>query len=51
MKDPVYDKKSGLRFERETIYLWLSTRGAVCPITLQPLYKEDLVPDDELKNR
>jgi hypothetical protein len=42
---------SGIVFERATIELWLSTRGSVCPITNQPLDREDLQPADDLKNR
>ena len=31
--------------------LWLSSRGSVCPITGSPLRSQDLVSDDDLKNR
>jgi hypothetical protein len=51
MKEPVRCLSSGIVFERATIELWLSTRGSVCPITNQPLDREDLQPADDLKNR
>jgi hypothetical protein len=51
MKEPVRCVATSLVFERSTIELWLSTRGAVCPITNTLLEKKDLVPDDELRNR
>lgn len=51
MKEPMRATTSGLVFERATIELWLSTRGQVCPLTNEPLLKEQLAPDDELKNR
>lgn len=51
MKDPIRDVSSGLVFERATIELWLQTRGSVCPITHNPLERNDLVPDDDLKNK
>ena len=50
MKNPVATP-SGLVYERETIELWIDTRGQLCPLTLQPLKKSDLVPADELRNR
>lgn len=51
MKDPVRVKSSGLVFEYATIDLWLSTRGAVCPITGQELNRSDLEPADDLRNQ
>lgn len=51
MKEPMRATTSGLVFERATIELWLSTRGQVCPLTNEPLLKDQLVPDEELKNR
>lgn len=51
MKEPVKAKTTGLVFELTTIDLWLSTRGAVCPITNTQLQREDLVPEDDLRNR
>lgn len=51
MKDPVRSNRTGLVYERATIELWLATRGAVCPITNEPLEKSDLVPEDELRTR
>eukprot|EP00128_Syssomonas_multiformis_P013626 Colp12_sorted_trinity150504_noHs@4650 len=50
MKEPV-KAPSGLVFESTTIELWLSTRGAVCPITHSHLERSDLVPEDDLRNR
>jgi hypothetical protein len=51
MKDPVRSNRTGLVYERATIELWLATRGAVCPITNEPLENSDLVPDDDLRTR
>lgn len=51
MKEPMRATTSGLVFERATIELWLATRGQVCPLTHEPLLKEQLVQDDELKNK
>lgn len=51
MKDPVRSTRTGLVYERATIELWLGTRGAVCPITNEPLEKSELVPDDDLRTR
>ena len=51
MKAPVRARTSNLVFEKATIELWLSSRGSVCPLTGDPLTKEDLVPDDELRNK
>lgn len=51
MKEPVRSKKSGLVFERATIEVWLATRGSVCPITHEPLYREDLEVDEDLRSR
>jgi hypothetical protein len=51
MKDPVRARTTGLVFEFATIDLWLQTRGAVCPITNTPLEKDDLIPDEDLRNQ
>jgi hypothetical protein len=51
MKDPVRVGSTGPVFERATIELWLATRGSVCPITGEPLSKDDLQPADDLRNR
>ena len=52
MKEPMRAvKTSGLVFEKVTIEVWLNTRGSICPITHQPLTKDDLVLDVELRNR
>jgi hypothetical protein len=51
MKDPVRSNRTGLVYERATIELWLATRGAVCPITNEPLVSSDLISDDELRTR
>jgi hypothetical protein len=51
MKEPVKARTTGLVFECATIELWLSTRGAVCPITNTQLLRTDLTPDDDLRNR
>jgi hypothetical protein len=40
-----------IHYERETIELWLATRGSICPITHQPLTRADLQLDEELQNR
>eukprot|EP01038_Epipyxis_sp_PR26KG_P008862 gene8862-11955_t len=50
MKDPVRVKSTGLVFERETIELWLATRGSICPITNTELFKQDLEAADDLRN-
>lgn len=51
MKEPVRVAATGLVFEKSTIELWLSTRGAVCPITNSILETKDLIPDVELRNK
>ena len=48
MKEPV-KTPGGQVFERETIELWLRTRGSVCPITGVPLTVEDLEEDATLR--
>ena len=48
MKDPVRTPY-GHAFERENIELWI-TKHANCPITRQPLRKEDLMPDYTVKS-
>lgn len=48
MKDPVRTP-SGIVFERDTIVLWLQTRGSICPITGDPLTVEELREDPELR--
>ncbi|KAH8053207.1 hypothetical protein JL721_10717 [Aureococcus anophagefferens] len=52
MRDPVRarGKPHAPAFERETIELWLETRGSVCPITGAPLEKIDLAADAALRN-
>jgi hypothetical protein len=51
LKDPVRSKISGVVFEKQTIELWLETRGAICPITNEPLSLNDLEPDDDLRSK
>merc|ERR1719230_520577 len=51
MKDPVRSAVSGHVFERATIYLWIETRGQVCPLTGKPLCIEDLTSDKQLKTQ
>lgn len=51
MKEPVRVRGSQLVFEKSTIELWLSTQGAVCPITNAALERTDLQPDEDLRNR
>lgn len=51
LKDPVRSKISGVVFEKQTIELWLDTRGAICPITNEPLTISDLEPDDDLRSK
>ncbi len=46
MRDPVRTP-AGRVFERETIELWLRTRGSVCPVSGAPLTGDELVPDEE----
>ena len=48
MRDPVRTP-AGRVFERETIELWLRTRGSVCPISGAPLTADDLAPEAELR--
>uniref|UniRef100_A0A7S1TRP6 U-box domain-containing protein n=1 Tax=Phaeomonas parva TaxID=124430 RepID=A0A7S1TRP6_9STRA len=48
MKDPVRTP-AGKVFERETIMLWLQTRGSICPITGDPLTPDDLSADIDLR--
>ena len=48
MKDPVRSKY-GHCFERATIELWQQQQGQVCPLTGQPLSKEDLEAAKDLK--
>ena len=51
MKEPVRVRGSQLVFEKSTIELWLSTQGAVCPITNAALERTDLQPDEDLRSR
>ena len=48
MKAPTRAKPSGLVFEKETIEKWLAKSGNVCPVSGEPLHKEDLEADLEL---
>ncbi|GMH77153.1 hypothetical protein TL16_g07307, partial [Triparma laevis f. inornata] len=48
MKEPVRTP-GGVVFERETIELWLKTRGSVCPISGVPLTADELDADDNLR--
>ena len=50
MKDPVR-ANSGEVFEKDTIKIWSQSNGCVNPISFEPLYLEDLHPDDELRTR
>ena len=53
MRDPVFFEvplKYRCSYERETIELWLKTRGSVCPIAGRNLSLEDLEPDTQLRN-
>ncbi len=50
MQDPVRSPQ-GYHFEKATIELWLSTRGSICPISHEPLTKDDLVDDKDLRNK
>ena len=50
MKDPVR-AKSGEVFEKDTIQIWIKSNGCVNPITFEPLFIEDLYPDDDLRIR
>jgi len=54
MRDPVvsstFPAKDRVSYERETIELWLKTRGSLCPITGRVLTLEDLEPDVALRN-
>ncbi len=50
MQDPVRSP-SGIVYEKATIELWLSTRGSICPISHEPLTKDDLVEDKDLRNK
>ncbi|GMH54787.1 hypothetical protein TrVE_jg303 [Triparma verrucosa] len=47
MKEPVRTP-GGVVFERETIELWLKTRGSVCPISGVPLTVDELEADENL---
>ena len=51
MKDPLRNKTTRIVYEKATIELWLSSRGSVCPITGEELNRDDLIPDDDLRNR
>lgn len=51
MKDPVKNIKTNHVFERATINLWIKTRGLICPITNLDIEQEDLVSDEELRNK
>ena len=50
MKEPARTP-AGLVFEKQTIILWLETRGSVCPITGEPLTVDELVDDSALRSR
>ena len=51
MKEPVRAVTSGIYFEKSTIELWLSSRGAICPITNEPLHLSDLEEADDVRNK
>lgn len=51
MKEPVRNIKTNHVFERATINLWIKTRGLICPITNEDIDQNDLVPDEELRNK
>lgn len=52
MRHPVLIRPSGVHIERDTIELWMSSHGSVCPISMMPIDRErDLEPAKELQNR
>eukprot|EP00667_Euglena_gracilis_P005602 EG_transcript_5645 len=50
MKNPV-TSPTGHTFEKETIEYWLKQNGSLCPLTGQPLARDQLVLDKKLQRR
>jgi U-box domain len=48
MVNPLMDR-SGRSFERKAILEWITTKNSICPITRQPLFVKDLVPNNKLR--
>lgn len=48
MKNPCRGVPGGPVFERETLLLWLSKNGGLCPITRVPLDAANIIQDREL---
>ena len=48
MINPLMDR-SGRSFERKAILEWITTKNSTCPITRQPLFVKDLIPNNKLR--
>jgi hypothetical protein len=48
MKDPLMDR-TGRSYERAAILEWITRMNSTCPITRQPLFVKDLLPNNKLK--
>lgn len=48
MVNPLMDR-SGRSFERRAILEWITTQNSTCPITRQPLFVKDLIPNNKLR--
>ena len=48
MKDPV-SSPGGVVYERDTIEVWLASRGSICPISGDVLVRDDLRDAEELR--
>lgn len=49
MEVPVYDRRSGIIFERSAILEWIYFGNATCPLTRKPLTTRDLARDFKLQ--
>ena len=49
MNNPLMDR-SGRSFERAAIVEWITTKNSTCPLTRQPLFVKDLLPNNKLRN-
>lgn len=48
MNNPLMDR-SGRSYERTAILEWITTKNSTCPITRQPLFVKDLLPNNKLR--
>ena len=48
MNNPLMDR-SGRSYERAAIVEWITTKSTTCPLTRQPLFVKDLLPNNKLR--